>query len=367
MTEVRPFSEEFAAGTATLYFRAMRGQTRHPGKALPAYFCEILLQNPWATPEIPSWVCLENGKLIGTLGIVPRPMEFRGQNIRAATITQFMVDPDHRRGGTGAKLLGRCVEGPQEMTWVDGAADPVHLVFHKACQAVPAHFYSLHWMRVLRPFENGRSFLTRFGTAGKVLHRVASLATIPADLAATRLPPFGARRPAVLFRSASTEELLACIEEIGWREPLRPWYDAASFAWLMEQAGRASALGQLRKLIVKDADGTDCGWLVYFAKAAGTAYLLQLGIRGMKDYEPVLRVLFADAFEQGCVVAKGPSRPAYLTTLTSNYCVFRHPESSALIHSRNPDLLNTVRLGEAALSGLDGERWQRFSTSVWDS
>jgi len=366
MTEVRPFSEEFAIDTAILYFRAMRGQTRHPGKALPAYFCEILLRNPWATPDVPSWVCLENGKLIGTLGIVPRPMVFRGRDIVAATMTQFMVDPDHRRGPAAMQLLRRCFQGPQDMTWVDGASDPVHL-FHKVCGSFPAHFYSLHWMRVLRPFENGRSFLVRFGTPGKVLHRVAALATIPADLLATRLPPFGARRPAVSFRSASAAELLACIEKIGWREPLSPRYGAASFAWLLAQAAQAPVVGQLRTLIVHDSDGVACGWLVYFAKAAGAAYLLQLGIRAANDYESVLQALFADAFEQGCVVAKGPSRPGYLTTLTRNYCVFRHPESSALIHSRNPDLVNTVRLGEAALSGLDGERWQRFSTGDWGS
>jgi hypothetical protein len=52
--------------------------------------------------------------------------------------------------------------------------------------------------------------------------------------------------------------------------------------------------------------------------------------------------------------------------LTGNHCLFRHPGSSALIHARNPEILRTVRLGEAALSGLDGERWQRFSAPEWD-
>jgi len=361
MTEIRPFSEEFAAATATLYFRAMRGQSTQPGAALSQYFCEILLGNPWATPEIPSLVCLENGKVIAALGVVPRPMEFRGQNIVAATLTQFMVDPDHRRSPAAIQVLRRCFQGPQDMTWVDGASDPVHL-FHKACGSLPAHFYSLHWMRVLRPFETGRDILSR---KGKVLHRVAALATIPADLLVTRLPIFRIRRPAFSVRAASTEELFACIEEIGWREPLKPRYDLASFTWLAAQAARALPFGQFRTLIVHDSAGVKCGWLAYFAKSHATAYLLQLGIRRADHFEPVLQALFADAWDQGCAVVKGPSRPEYLTTLTRNYCLFRHPGSSALIHSRNPDLLNTVRLGDAALSGLDGERWQRFAAESW--
>jgi hypothetical protein len=364
MIEIRPFSEEFAEATATLYLRAMRGQSRQPSAALVEYFCEILLRNPWVTPEIPSLVCLENGKVIAALGVVPRPMEFRGQNIIAATLTQFMVDPDHRRGPAAIQLLRRCFQGPQGMTWVDGASDPVDR-FHKACGSLPAHFYSLHWMRILRPFETGRDVLSRLGGKGRVLHGVAALATMPADVLVTRLSMFRVRQPAFSGRPASTDELFACIREIGWREPLKPKYDPASFTWLTAQAASARGFGEFRMLIVYDSAGAKCGWLAYFAKNHGTAYLLQLGVRRADHFEPVLQALFADAWDQGCAIVKGPSRPEYLTTLTRNQCLFRHPGSSALIHSPNPDLLNTVRLGDAALSGLDGERWQRFAAESW--
>jgi hypothetical protein len=366
MIEIRPFSEEFATVVATLFIRAMRRQSRQPGAALAEYFCEILLRNPWTTPEIPPLVCLENGKVTAALGVVPRPMEFRGKNIVAATLTQFMVDPDHSRGPAAIQLLRRCFQGPQDMTWVDGAADPVYL-FHKPFGSLPAHFYSLLWMRILRPFETGRDLLSRWGATGKVLHRVAAVATIPADALVTRLPMFRVRRPAFPCRPASTEELFACIQEIGWREPLKPRYDPASFAWLTAQAAQARILGKLRTLIVYDAAGVKCGWLVYWAKRNATASLLQLGTRRADHLEPVLQALFADAWDQGCAVVKGLSRPEHLTTLTRNYCLFRHPGSCALIHSRNPDLLNTVRLGDAALSGLDGERWQRFAPEPWNA
>jgi hypothetical protein len=364
MMEIRPFDEEFAAAGANLYLRAMRGQSRPAGAPLQEYFCEVLLRNPWATPEISSKISIEDGNVIAFLGVIPRPMVFRGQPIVAATLTQFMVDPDHRRSSAAIQLLRRCFAGPQDLTWVDGASDPVHL-FHRPCGSLPAHFYSLHWMRVLRPFDMGRSFLRRFGSAGKAAHHAARIGTAPGDFVAGRLGVFRPPRPALSYRAASARELFGCIQEIGWRDPLKPAYDLLSFEWLLAQASQARSFGELRSLIVDDPAGKPCGWLVYFAKRHDTAYLLQAGTRRADQFESVLHVLFADAWDQGCAVVKGPSRPEYLTTLTKNYCLMRHPGSSALIHSRNPDIVNSVRLGEAALSGLDGERWQRFAAESW--
>ena len=307
---------------------------------------------------------LEDGKLTGFLGIIPRPMVFRGKPVTAATLTQFMVDPEKRRSSAAMSLLRRCFQGPQDLTWADGSADPVYML-HKVHGSLPAYFYSLHWMRVLRPFEMARGFLPRFGMPGRGLHGIASLVTIPADALVTRLPPFKSAAPVFTPRSASPAKILACIQEIGWREPLTPHYDPDSFNWLLSQTASAKAAGSLRMLIAQDAAGQDCGWLVYQARRQGTAYLLQMGMRRSDHFEPLLQVLFADAWNQGCAVVKGSTRPEYLTGLTRNYCVIRHPGSSALIHSRNADLLNTVRLGEAALSGLDGERWQRFASENW--
>ena len=364
MTEIRPFQEEFCDDAAALHMRAMRGQSRTPSPALARYFREVLLENPWAVPEIPSLVCLENGKLIGMLGVIPRPLEFRGENITAATLTQFMVDPSHRRGGAAVQLLRRCFQGPQEMSWADGAAEPVHLL-HKALGGQPANFYSLHWMRILRPFGTVRDALSRRPAAPRILHALAAAAAPPGDFLAARLPVFRPLRPAGSWQAAAPDELFECIAEIGWREPLRPRYEIDSFRWLLAQMNRARSLGEVRTIIVKDSAGLRCGWLVYFAKRGGTAYLMQLGTRRADHFETVFRALLADAWDQGCVVAKGTARPEQLTTVTKNYCVFRHAESSALIHSRNTDLLRTVRLGEAALSGLDGERWQLFAPESW--
>jgi hypothetical protein len=67
------------------------------------------------------------------------------------------------------------------------------------------------------------------------------------------------------------------------------------------------------------------------------------------------------------VVVKGQCRPEYLTPLTRGHALFRHTGSHALVHSRDVELRQVVRLGEAALSGLDGEQWQRFAADSWEA
>jgi hypothetical protein len=177
--------------------------------------------------------------------------------------------------------------------------------------------------------------------------------------------PFGALRlPTSTFasRALSAEELFDCIQDIGWRDSLKPAYELASFRWMMSEVARAHALGELRMMTVLDPQGVRCGWFAYCAKAGGTAHILQIGVRRRDQFDPTLRALFRDAWHAGCIVVKGQSIPQFLTNLTGQFCLFRHASSAALVHSRDPDLLNTVRAGEAALSFLDGESWLRFSS-----
>src|ERR1035441_4638884 len=124
--------------------------TKAPGKALPKYLCDIFLANPWASPETPTLVYLEGGKIVGMVGVLPRPMEFRGKPIVAVTTTQFMVHPEFR-GPAAIQLLRRVFQGPQDMTWTDGAAEEVSGLW-TALGGYPASLYAFNWIRILRPF-----------------------------------------------------------------------------------------------------------------------------------------------------------------------------------------------------------------------
>lgn len=367
MGEVQSFTEEYADGVASLYFRAVRGQNRPPGKSLPKYFSELHLSNPWASPEMPALVYLDNGKVVGTLGVMPRTMEFRGRPIVVATATLYMVDPEYRHGQAAIQLLGRALKGPQELFWTDGASGSVS-AFWSALGGHSALPYAFNWIRVLRPFGMGRSGLDRIGGIGRVLKPLAGLVTVPTDALLSKVPVPVLRAPVSTYQAklVSAEEMLSCIQEIGWREALKPCYAPDAFAWLIREAAKARH-GDLRLLTVANESGVRSGWFIYYALRGGASFVLQIGVRRKEDFTATLLALFQDAWQQGLVCVKGASIPQYVTAMTEQHCFFRHPHDRVVIHSKNPEIANAIRLGQAAITRLDGIGWLRFSRENWET
>jgi len=366
MGEIQVFTEEFAEGASILYFRSGRGRNRPAGKSLPQYFNELHFSNPWASSELPSYVYLEKGKVVGMIGVVPRPMVFCGKPITLASKSMYLVDPDHR-GIAAVQLLGRMLKGPQDLSWTDGASGSVSAIW-RALGGHTASLYAFNWIRILRPFGTLRSGLDRAGGFGRLLRTVSGLVAVPGDVLVSKVPIQALRIPVSPYQvsEASIEELLACIQEIGWRESLKPSYSLPSFSWLMNQSALVKRFGNLRKLIVTDPSGARVGWLIYYANPGGTSLVMQIGVRRREDFENTLLALFRDAWDQDSVCIKGASIPQHLTTLTDQYCFFRHPQNRVVLHAKNPEVSNAIRLGEAAMTRLDGTCWMRFSHEQWD-
>ncbi len=368
MGEVRTYKADFADEVATLYFHAGRGKKQVQSPRLAKYFNDLHLSNPWVSPEMPSYVYLENGKVVGMIGVVPRDMEFRGKKISLATMSMYIVDPELAGGTVAVQLLGRILKGPQDLTWTDGASGSVSM-FWSALGGSTGPLYAFNWIRVLRPLGMARGGLDRIGGAARLLKPASGLVTAPIDFFLSKLPlPIGPlRKPESPFHAklVTAEELLECVQQIGWKEALRPSYSMPSFAWLMTEAAKAK-IGTLRLLTVTNPEGVRCGWVVYYAAQGRESFVQQIGVRKRDDFANVLTALLRDAWEQGSVCVKGASIPQYLTALTEQFCFFRHPYNRVVIHSKHPEILNSIRLGEAAITRLDGTSWMRFSRESWD-
>ncbi|MGB7762204.1 MAG: hypothetical protein WBL61_20390 [Bryobacteraceae bacterium] len=334
--------------------------------SLQNYFREIFFGNPWVTPEIPALVYLEKGKVVGFLGVIPRPMEFRGRRIRAAVGTQFIVEKETYRGPAAFDLLRRLFRGPQELTFTDGSGESAAQVW-TALGARVARLYSFNWIRFLRPYEGARGFLDRSGGAPVRLLKAASgLVAPPIDYLLSKALP-ALRRPISRYsaRLVSAGELLDAIQDAKGREPLRPLYTPGDFQWLMSQAARGTSPGEFRMMTVHSPDGERCGSFVYYAKPRAAAYVLQIGWRRRDNFPEILRALFQDAWDQGASAVKGQAIPQFLTALSEQQCLFRQLDSSVVGYSADPDILNSLLLGDAAISRLDGECWIRFSAESW--
>jgi hypothetical protein len=165
-------------------------------------------------------------------------------------------------------------------------------------------------------------------------------------------------------KMVSAEELFGCIQELGWRETLKPIYSREAFLWLMREAAKTQV--GFRMATVSNAEGIRSGWFIYYAIRGGASFVLQIGVRRKEDFKNTLLALFQDAWQQGSALVKGSLIPQYLTVMTEQDCFFRHPYDRVVIHSKNSDITNAIRLGEAAITRLDGIGWLRFPRENWD-
>lgn len=362
MGEIKIFGEEHSTEVAELYLRVMRGRRNVQSQRLAAYFRHIFLQYPWRQDGYNSLIYIDGNKIVGFIGMMRRPMLLAGREISVAVYSQFMMDREAHRGMGGLALLRKCLDGSQELNFTDGSAEGSSKVW-ESVGGEKVGLYSFNWLRVLRPVATIQEHSTgrRQGGVWTAINGAAAILGMPIDAVAQRF-----LQPRSPFETVAVDSgtLFETITEIGWREKLKPSYERESFGWLISEAAQAK-YGQLRMRVTREQDGKVCGWFVYYLKPGGACYLLQIGARRADQYRGVLRALFADAAAGGGTCVKGQSQPRHLVDLTEEHCLFRHPQSSVLIASRDPELKAAIHRGDAALSRLDGESWLRFPVEDW--
>jgi hypothetical protein len=159
------------------------------------------------------------------------------------------------------------------------------------------------------------------------------------------------------------ETLRWCARHFAATSALEPSYDAAEWRWLLQEAQAKAMYGPLARGVVR-ANGAIAGWYLYYVRPGGTAEVLQLGARP-QSVRLTLAHLYWQVWRDGAVAVSGKLEPRFADALVSSRAGFGLPGYVALMHARDPDILNAVHRGDAALSRLDGEWWARFSDPGW--
>jgi hypothetical protein len=366
MGEIHEFEEAHIPEVAALELKVFHQRRGEASPALERYFAEIFFRNPWSDCGLRSLVYLHRGKVVGFVGVLPRLMEFNGRKVLVGVGSQLMIDRDEYRGMAGLALVKRFFAGPQDVSYTDGGTEAAHTVW-TAAGAKLARLYSLEWLRVLRP---ARYLQGQIREHRKAAVRAVARGIFPgcwlADVVLSKLP-INYLSPPVTESAAETagaEDLLQCIQEIGWRDALRPSYELPSFQWLLSEATTAGGRGVLRTVVVREPGGVRIGWFVYYAKAGGVSVALQIGAAPYR-MDQVLPALWRDAWERGSVAVRGQAIPRHLLDFSLRHCSFQYLGNGVLLHSRDPQLVACVLQGEAALTRLDGEWWSRFADTDW--
>jgi len=353
LTHIRPFARGDLPAVGALLRTHLLGRVREAPRSVEAFLAATLLDGPWADPELPSWVAVsDDGSPAGFLACHVRRMVLDDAPIRVVVCSHLVVAADERAGATGALLLKRCLDGPQDLTISDTATDVVarlwriyggHLDVARSCE----------WMHVFRPVAMGARLAARVATKQRVGRYDVPVPGLPVHLGARLLRRLRAGdEPEVegepLAPAGATEQLSGLLRVLR----LRPDYDDAYLRWLLGQLGDLD--GELVCRVVRQG-GREVGWYVYVLRPSGTGRVLQV-LAEPRRADAVVTELFADARRRGAAMLTGRVEPHLQEPLRRRLTAIGFGERH-VVHTRRPEVQAALAGDAALLTRLDGEWW----------
>jgi hypothetical protein len=351
---VRPFEPRDLPAVLRLHRRTFASR-RMSTPELERYLTEVFCGHPWRDDACPSLVFESRpGDVTGCLGVMPRPMTFRGRAITVAVSHHFMVEPDERSTMAAMHLLRRFLEGPQQLSMAEGNERSRRM--WEALHATTVASYSLHWIRPLRPVAYLASAAGR--RAGlRVLRPLLQPLSRAGDLVASRVAGPAPQAPTSGTLEPLTPMLLASvIEKMRGTHALRPRYDAASIAWLFSVLASKRSSGDLQAMLVRGERGDATGWFVYYLRRDTAGEVLQIGGHD-RALPEVFAHLLSHASRHGAVALTGRLEPRLLPGCAASGCWMRAGKSWMLLHGAHRDMIDAFQSGDAFLSPLEGEWW----------
>lgn len=354
MPAVRPLTRDDIPQLTELHAIAF-GTGRDPAQ-LSDFLRDVFFEHPWVDESDPSLAYEDaRGRLVGCLGVMPRPMTLEDRSVRCVVTHNFVVSPEARRGLVAMKLLSAFGAGPHTLSLCDGNDTTRTLMKPLGMHVLHAH--SSRWIRVLSPLGFGTRLLARKG-AGSWLTRMLDVVARAPDAVARRLigSPFRIRRARGATQPLNAAELNVLLEDTGRGFALRPRYDERSVAWLLSVLAKTRRPQVLRTRKVVDEEGRTVGWFLYYARARDTAKVVQLGGRP-EHQDRVLSHLFADAAAQGAVAVSGQVDPTWAPALRRARALFGSGSSWVMAASRDEEVRKAITAGDVLLTRLEGEGW----------
>jgi hypothetical protein len=324
-----------------------------PGGDALAFLTATTLADPWADPEIPSIVAVDDdATIVGFLACQPRRFLLGARPVRAACISHFVVSPDARRIALAPRILRRVLAGPQELTFSDSANGVVARLW-RAMGGHVDHQRCCDWMLVLQPLRWAAMLGRGRLRDGRVRREVLPVAALPLQLGGSHLvrAAFPAVSPGVTRREATPAELATALAALPTDAQLRPDYDETFLTALWHNMRRAGwrIVGD-----IVTRDGGTIGAYVYALDSRTARVLAVFADPG--ESATVLADLVGDARSRGAGVLTGRLEPQMIDALAGRHAVLgfaRHP----IVHSRDPAVREALLRGTAAISRLDGEWW----------
>jgi GNAT superfamily N-acetyltransferase len=357
MSAIRPLERQDLPQVASLFELVMGSGSFQAPPGLDAYLARVLLDHPWADPQIPSLVYEDpDGRIVGFIGSHVRRLRVDGEAVQAAYVGQLMSHPTVRDRGVGALLLRRFLAGPQDVTLTDSAEAAELRPMWERLGGKASSLGSLTWVRFFRPFRFGGNYLLdRWGRPRwKPLVRPMSSA-LDALAASVGRRFFTVQAPTTHAEPLTPQILLEHMSRLAAKSPVCVNYDIKFLEWVFQEMSEPTCGGQLARQLIRDDNGRVLGWYVAYLFPGGIGEVQQL-VGKPPDIPPVLDHLLHDAWRHDVAVLRGRLEPYVCEAVWARRCVIR-PSSRFLVHARDHKLQDTIAAGDGLLTRLDGEYW----------
>jgi len=354
VSEVRPLARDEIPQIAEVYRFVERSDWRIPAPEVPIWFDRTLYSDPWADPEIPTLVHVEDsGEISGFIASHVRRMRFDDKIIRLAAGGPLVVHPKARNRAVGPRLWRQYLAGPQALTITDGASDEMRQIF-ELIGGQMMHPSSMAWARVFQPFSfmGARLLHSRPRAKAAGAHMLPTLDVITAKAVHYFNKPNGL---GMTTEPLTPKLLLEHLPVVSRSLRLYPDYDEPFLEWLFAELHHNRTWGIPVRRLVRDESSRVLGWYVYFLLRGQGCQVVHVAARD-RHAGDVLDALFADAVASGGAGVQGRVEPRLLADLAHRGCLFRYSARS-LVHSRDPELLAVLAGGQALLTRLEGDWW----------
>jgi hypothetical protein len=349
---VREFVSDDITTIAELHHKVMSPRVRAPDD----FFAELFLRSPCLDDAVHSLVYEDaDGRVVGFLGVVPRPLALGDVPVSAAFTTKFMVDPDARASMAALLLFRRFIQGPQQLSFSDIVNDQ-GLPIWQAFGGTTVQIAGLEWHRHLRRMPS-RRFESRLSGPLRTCARLG----YPLLDGATQLlmPTPRLREPKLVVSALDLADIVATMPRMVDRHVIRPDYNEPSLRWIVRGLETDPEM-RLITAMLRSKEGDVVGWFMYQLVQEQIARVVHMAARS-QDMSNVLDSLLWHASQQGATDVFGRLDPLWFPTVSDRAdvsCQFRG--NSLVVQTDDPALRETVFRGDLFLTPIDGEVITQF-------
>jgi hypothetical protein len=127
--------------------------------------------------------------------------------------------------------------------------------------------------------------------------------------------------------------------------------------WLWDFLTSNTQRGQLEGFEVRNKKDQRIGVYLYYLKSKRLMEVMLLLARNDSN-DAVLTHLLNRALHSGAICVYGRVEPKFVQSFWDKNCLIKRG-SWAVVHAKDPEILNVINRGDAILSALDGELWLR--------